>query len=390
MVAMLCSCQKEQDKTEKDSNLIPSGSSSATGQIMASDVTYDKSEAPKRTFDNTYYKLTQEKKLCVAYIGGSVTVGTGSTGTECWRAYTTNWFKENYPLAEITEINAAIGGTGAVWGLTRLERDVISKNPDLVFVEFSVNDSNEGLSGAQSASLMESIVRTINTRLPYADIVIVSVPDSGSLKTGTPNKAAHKAVALHNGIEYADMGAVLIAEIEKTGNGWDYYVTDSVHPNAKGYRVYADNLTGILKERLADSAGRTPALTKHKLPDNIYISCTPANVKTIFAEEMEYNSEQWSLRGEMKRRIHSGRTLKGEKGAEMTFEFEGTTFAITGEFWQGSNVEFTVDGGEKRILGAEEKIGAFLVYDNLTRGPHKVTFKCTGDTMCRIAAVMFG
>ena len=36
--------------------------------------------------------------------------------------------------------NAGIGGTGSDFGITRLYDDVVSRDPDIVFVEFSVND----------------------------------------------------------------------------------------------------------------------------------------------------------------------------------------------------------------------------------------------------------
>ena len=49
-------------------------------------------------------------------------------------------FKKAYPQATFTEINAAIGGTGSDLGVFRVQQDVLSKGPDLLFVEFAVND----------------------------------------------------------------------------------------------------------------------------------------------------------------------------------------------------------------------------------------------------------
>ena len=54
-----------------------------------------------------------------------------------------------FPNVLLNIINAGIAGTGAPYGLSRLERDVISKNPDLTVVCFGLNDcgkEDEGLS----------------------------------------------------------------------------------------------------------------------------------------------------------------------------------------------------------------------------------------------------
>ena len=54
-----------------------------------------------------------------------------------------------FPNVLLNIINAGIAGTGAPYGLSRLERDVLSRNPDLTVVCFGLNDcgkEEEGLS----------------------------------------------------------------------------------------------------------------------------------------------------------------------------------------------------------------------------------------------------
>lgn len=54
---------------------------------------------------------------------------------------TCDWFTRTYPEAEFRFENAAIGGTGSMLGVYRLEHELLDKSdPDLVFVEFAVND----------------------------------------------------------------------------------------------------------------------------------------------------------------------------------------------------------------------------------------------------------
>ncbi len=61
------------------------------------------------------------------------------------------------PKAAFTEINAAIGGTGSDLGVYRLKQDVLDHKPDLMFVEFAVNDG--ATEPEQIYRSMEGIVR---------------------------------------------------------------------------------------------------------------------------------------------------------------------------------------------------------------------------------------
>ena len=87
---------------------------------------------------NAFARMKAGKPTTIAYFGGSITEGAGASDANktCWRAQTTAWFRRQYPKTAITEINAAIGVTGSTLGAFRLQRDVLDKKPDLVFVEF--------------------------------------------------------------------------------------------------------------------------------------------------------------------------------------------------------------------------------------------------------------
>ena len=65
--------------------------------------------------ENTLYRLKKEGRLTIGYFGGSITEGAGaSCADKCWRGLSAGWFPESFPYAEITKINAAIGGTGSM------------------------------------------------------------------------------------------------------------------------------------------------------------------------------------------------------------------------------------------------------------------------------------
>lgn len=78
---------------------------------------------------------TTSKKLKIAFLGGSI---TGKD--DCWRPQTMELFRRLYPHIAWEEINASVGGTGSDFGAFRLRHEVVVHNPDLIFVEFAVND----------------------------------------------------------------------------------------------------------------------------------------------------------------------------------------------------------------------------------------------------------
>ena len=62
--------------------------------------------------NNTAYKLKNDKKLRVAYFGGSITEGAGASDPTktCYRAMTTAWFKAKYPDALVVAyVNTTVG-----------------------------------------------------------------------------------------------------------------------------------------------------------------------------------------------------------------------------------------------------------------------------------------
>ena len=52
------------------------------------------------------------EKLTLAFLGGSITQGCLATTPEgCYAGLTYKWWKDNFPKADFTYVNAGIGGT---------------------------------------------------------------------------------------------------------------------------------------------------------------------------------------------------------------------------------------------------------------------------------------
>ncbi len=115
-------------------------------------------------------KARRGEDVTIAFIGGSITQGAGAVpiNTGCY-AYKT--FERFCALAgkgtdeNIHYIKAGVGGTPSELGMLRYERDVLrdgSVQPDIVVVEFAVNDAGDETGGECFDSLVRKILKSGN------------------------------------------------------------------------------------------------------------------------------------------------------------------------------------------------------------------------------------
>jgi hypothetical protein len=162
---------------------------------------------------NTFSKLEKGGPVKIAYLGGSITAQKG------WRVQSRAWLQQQFPKAQISEIDAAIGGTGSELGVFRVEADALADKPDLLFVEFAVNDSSSSHDSIRNA--MEGIVRKTWRLLPDTDICFVytaTANDTKALAAGKMRRpeSAMEQVADHYGIPSIHFG-LEVARLEQAG-----------------------------------------------------------------------------------------------------------------------------------------------------------------------------
>jgi len=225
---------------------------------------------PRGGLPNVLAKLAAGGEVRVAYFGGSITAQRG------WRVKTLAWLAKTYPKAQVVEINAAIGGTGSSLGVFRLGQDVLAHKPDLVFVEFAVNDGGRDPRTIWRA--MEGIVRQIWRANPATDICYVyTIHTRGMPKDYVGGLCPRSASAMElladrYGIPSINVGLRIVqlheagklvykpATDTKTGKslpvpaGTICFANDDCHPRDEGHVIYT--------EVIADALGKMSGLGK--------------------------------------------------------------------------------------------------------------------------------
>lgn len=188
------------------------------------------------------------EKLTVAFFGGSLTWSANATEPNVtgFRGLMAKYLTEKYPAARFTFVDASLGGTGSNLGMFRLERDVLSKKPDLVFLDFCCNDGGENTNILPTCCyeylLREMIGRGIPVVQMFFTFKFWAKDLSGAEKRHprlVPYRKLVEAYGTGVGDVYRDCRLMpdLIAGRKTVDDVWPI---DGGHPDDIGYRYFAD------------------------------------------------------------------------------------------------------------------------------------------------------
>lgn len=296
---------------------------------------------------NTIAKLKTNKKLTVGYFGGSITEGACASDPEktSWRALTTAWLRGNYPDCEIIEINAAIGGTGSDLGAFRCRHDLLPDKPDLVFVEYAVNDIYA--KPDKISRSMEGIVRQILKQNPTADLIFIYTICKDGIAASYDKGCSyftldvHQEIADYYGIPSVNVGRALWEKIKNGEGTWETLTREGTHPNDDGYKIYAEVVCDFLKANLDQDI---PCIHAKALPP----SFNPKPFENVqLVNSWTYAAEDW-LKEEHPMAGRYPVMLSGNKpGAALTIPFHG---CVAGVYWliapDSGDIEWTIDGSD--------------------------------------------
>ncbi len=291
--------------------------------------------------------------LVIAYLGGSITEGAGaSVYTNRYATQLTNrYFKTKYPNKNVIEVNAGVGGTPSDLGLFRMEKDVSSKNPDVVFVEFAVNDT--GRDEKTVKQNMEGIVRQLS-RLPKQPVVIFLYTAKTDFAAVDKTIAYHQKIADYYGIASVNLndyirnlvnaGTIIWNDSATNGdkNKNQWHSGDGTHPNDKGYTLYTDY---IMEQFDKDFGQYFKKLTTRELPISGYEYGAPRAVSHKDTNA-SYTGSWTTNNSRLASRFQDGVHETTEAGATVTYTFTGRSiglYAVRGD--DGASASYVIDEG---------------------------------------------
>ncbi|MCQ2506524.1 MAG: SGNH/GDSL hydrolase family protein [Lachnospiraceae bacterium] len=202
----------------------------------------------------------------VLFLGGSVTEGSNASertpkGYQKGYAYITfEYLRDTYGFGDGSNfkyVNAGISGTSSALGMNRVEDDVLSFKPDIIFIEFAVN--NDSRITYDNKTYESLIRRCLNAEGEPAVVLLFS---AATYAGGT--QAVMEKIGAFYDLTMISMHNALKTPQNKKAIEWSDFSKDSVHPQQAGHYLYAKAICKTLKHAYEENTSKS-----YNIPENV-------------------------------------------------------------------------------------------------------------------------
>jgi lysophospholipase L1-like esterase len=156
--------------------------------------------------------------------------------------------KAVYPNAVINVITTSIGGENSTQGAKRFKKDVLIHKPDVLFIDYALNDRSIGLE--QSKKNLEKMIKQalkkgikIILMTPSPDISVDFLKPGSELDLFAQQI---RSLAAKYKIGVVDSFGIF-KQVAGEGKNIKDYMAQSNHPNEKGHQLIADGIMQYFK-----------------------------------------------------------------------------------------------------------------------------------------------
>ncbi len=289
-------------------------------------------------------KAKNGESITVAAIGGSITQGTAASSTNsCYASKFFSWWQEKFPECEVNTVNAGIGGTDSYLGVHRADEQLLSYNPDVVVIEFSVNDTDKTMNKYSYDSLVRKVLSAENE--PAVILLFTTQEDGTSLQD------VHKEIGKAYDLPMISYREAVYPEVAAGTINWKDISPDNIHPNDIGHGIIGQLLSryldGIYDSDTASLAAEVTAFDTEGYTNDYY-----KNAKLVNASQIEYTADGFEV-GQNKVYTQFPENWITEGGGTLSFDVEcqniGILYLKTTDGKSGT-YEVYVDGERKGKL----------------------------------------
>jgi lysophospholipase L1-like esterase len=335
---------------------------------------------------NVVAKARRGEPVTIGVIGGSITVGAfASKPQNSYAGRLLAWWQEQFPQCEFRLVNAGAGGTGSMVGALRADKDLLFAKPDLVVIEFAVNDY------WTDGEAYEGLVRQILAQPDSPAVLLLFMMWQG----GGNDQDMQAKIGAYYGLPMVSFRDALWPEISAGRIRWSDYIVDTVHPNDAGHKLAARLLTTMCGAGLRAAATNTTKADA--LPPPLHTDSFQFVSWQRAADLSPIENGGWNLKsGEKGIPVWEGT----EAGGPISFEWFGSGLVAVFAQAPGNlrRVRFRIDGGAFRTLdeSTQPQRETNLLVQGLNPGRHIVEMACldpasgTNETAREIQLVGLG
>ncbi|HAQ06251.1 MAG TPA: SGNH/GDSL hydrolase family protein [Bacillus bacterium] len=303
-----------------------------------------------------YKKIADGNSFNYLIIGDSIGRGSGAEKQSLrWFNQLEVLIKERYGSSARRHSIVQSGAT-AFEGIYKLQNSALSRKMDLIFIVFGEND-RKFMDQYEFSFLYENLV--IKTKELYPGAEIITFVES-SLKH-EPFADVIKTISFKYGARTLDMRI----PFSDSGLLTEHLTSDMIHPNGKGYQLYARSIFEFINKNIENEpviASATKPLLK-----NDYFSLTdkkdPSRNNGFIFEE--------------------GVFVSSRKGNYLEYEFQGSILGVNAlRHENGGMMDVFIDGEYVRTIStwwpfARER--QIYIASGLDNGRHTVRFEAIED-----------
>lgn len=192
-------------------------------------------------------RAARGEELTIGFLGGSITQGSLASAedkTYAYRVY--RWWCDAFPWAEFGYVNGGIGGTCSCFGAARAVGDLLMYQPDVVVVDFSVND--KGKTPEEESFYQETYEGLLRRIVSWPSSPAVLVLNNVYYDSGKTMQDRHNAVAEHYRVPFVSIKDSIYRKMKEGRYSLEELTPDGLHPNDLGHELVAGEVIRLLEE----------------------------------------------------------------------------------------------------------------------------------------------
>ena len=320
------------------------------------------------------HKAKKGEKVVIAYLGDSITKST--LLKEFDNGFAPLSFKRigNFigNKANLEYINFSVDGSTPVLGNTIINKEVLSKKADIIFIEYMALDKTEQIYRAS----MESLIRTcLNDKNKPAIVLVLPCMDRVFL-----NQNPITQLGKYYNLPVISIANAIQPEITAGRMKPEEYFIDTAHPTEYGHRLMSDFIMNYIKK-----AYKNKSKVDYIMPPVMYPQSIFENVKFISAKNIQADNDGSFVRKEIKDKQFFDEIEYLPNTGNKPFEFTvnaNNIFLVAPKYYREICIADIYVNSEKIKtinLGISDEdpseVQSFLIYSSDKTGPVKVGIK---------------
>lgn len=244
-------------------------------------------------------KARAGEDIYVCALGGSVTEGALAKTNDDGYAYLfAKEFKSNYCPGDGSNfhfVNAGLSGTPSCLGIMRYQKDVVGllgADPDILIIEFAINDYNEPTKGRAYESLIR---KALEANDECAVILLYSIA-----KSGWNMQDNYIKVGKYYGVQQVSIKNALYKTSKKMRVAESTYFADDYHPTTYGHKLMKEcmmNLIRVVDEEETDPFTDVPEedYMGSDFKDLVMVDCNTSSNGTLSIDPGSFSDKDGAV-----------------------------------------------------------------------------------------------